>query len=66
MMNVLSAGLRERVFCEMTTFTGALDAALDDPTPEALSALEASGDGAMRAVARVMLEVARLRSQQRS
>jgi hypothetical protein len=52
--------LRDRVTETFDHFLKTLDAVLADPEPETLEALRADADRALRAIARVRLEIERL------
>jgi hypothetical protein len=54
--------LRQRVREESAIVTNALDAAVADPTNENLEELRASTDKLMRALGRILIEIARQQS----
>jgi hypothetical protein len=54
--------LRQRVREESAIVTNALDAAVADPTKENLEELRASTDKLMRALGRILIEIARQQS----
>ena len=58
--------LRDRVIDQITIVTEALDAAAADPTDAALDQLREAADKLMRALGRVLIEIARQRSSQQS
>lgn len=54
--------LRERVNEESAILTDALDAAVADPTNDNLEELRAAADKLMRALGRILIEIARQQS----
>jgi hypothetical protein len=60
-MGGLSPNLRDRVAEEMAVFTEALDAAMANPTSDALDKLRDAADQLMRATGRVLIELERMR-----
>jgi hypothetical protein len=60
----IDPSLRERVMEEIGIFTDALEAASANPTDEALDDLRKASDNLMRAVGRVLIEIAHQRGQQ--
>jgi hypothetical protein len=60
----IDPSLRERVMEEIGIFTDALEAASANPTDEALDELRKAADQLMRAVGRVLIEIADQRGHQ--
>jgi len=60
----IDPSLRERVMEQIGTFTDALEAASANPTDEALDELHKAADDLMRAVGRVLIEIAHQRGHQ--
>jgi hypothetical protein len=59
----VSESTRDRVKAGMAAFASALDAAMADPTPEALNKLREATDRLMRAAGRVLIELDRVRKE---
>jgi hypothetical protein len=59
----IDPSLRERVMEQIGTFTDALEAASANRTDEALDELRNAADNLMRAVGRVLIEIAHQRGQ---
>jgi chaperonin cofactor prefoldin len=58
----LDPSVSDRASAEIERFSEALEAAMVDPTTDALNELEEAADDLMRATGRVLIEVGRLRS----
>jgi len=62
----IDRGLRERVIEQITIVSDALDAAVANPTDNTLDELREAADNLMRALGRVLIEIERQRSSQKS
>lgn len=61
----LDPSLHDRLMDQIERFTDALDAAMANPTPEALDHLRKAADQLMRAAGRVLIDVERLLGSRR-
>ena len=62
----IDRNLRERVIEQITIVSDALDAAVANPTDNTLDELREAADNLMRALGRVLIEIERQRSSQKS
>jgi hypothetical protein len=62
----IDSSLRERVTEQIDILTDALNAASADPSDERLDQLQEATDHLMRALGRVLIEIARARGKQES